>query len=194
MTTVTTAIDLPAAIADAAAAAAGPRQRVDRLQTELHAAIAAGQFDVAHRVQTELQAAREEYAVADASVQALRAGAERVRRDNETAEAEIRAARQRDQATRNLAEARAAEERAQTLMNDAVAAMWEAVAAAQCHLRAAMAAQQSVTAARHGQIAARGALGEWPAGHPGPTPPKANAVSVLTERDPLISALATWSP
>jgi hypothetical protein len=115
------------------------------------------------------------------------------RRARLPASREIAKARQHDQAEHDLGDARAAEQRGLAAIDDALTAMWNALGSAQRFLRAAVAAEHGVNEARRKQIDARGQLGEWPAHHPGSTPARANAASLLAEQDDLVALLARWS-
>jgi hypothetical protein len=194
MTTTTEPMTLSEQLAAAEAAARPARERVAALQAELSAAIGAAEYARAGQLQTVLTSAREALAIAEAAVVALRDGAQRIERQRAEDAQAIEQARQRDQAESDLAAASAAEEHALEQLGDALAAMWNAVGSAQRFHRAALAAEHAVNAARGDQITARARRGDWPSNHPGPTPAKANTASGLAGQDPLVSALARWSP
>jgi hypothetical protein len=189
--------DSPVRLADQLAtaeqAAVAPRHQADLLQTALQTAIAGGQFDEAHRLQTELEIAREVQAVAEAKAAALRDGAARIEQERNQHAQAIVAAQQRDQATRDLAAARGDESRAMQQVQAAIAAMRDSLAAAQHHLREAQAFESSVTDSRYRALQARGQLGEWPAGHPGPALARANGTEALISSDPMVRMLNAWS-
>jgi hypothetical protein len=194
MTTTAEPTNLAEQIAVAEAAAAEHRQRVSAVQAELTWAVETGRYDTASELQTEVAVARDQLIVADAHVAGLHAGKAAAGRDRLAEDQAIAMARQRDQAGRDLQAARDDEARRLGQVTTALTAMWEAIAEAQRQLRRALAYEEAVNAARKRQITARGRLGEWPAGHPGPTPARANQASVLIEQDDLVRQLAARSP
>jgi hypothetical protein len=173
--------------------AARPAQRVSELEAALKAAVVEARFADAQSIQQELAEAREAAVLAEARVSALRAGVARIEHDRSIESRELADARQRHQAEQDLAAARQAEQNGLDQLGGSIAAMYESIAEAQRHFRAAQAAETGVTQARHAQVTARGQLGEWPADHPGPAVARANQATVLQERDALIHALARWS-
>jgi hypothetical protein len=193
MTTTTDAPSLADRLAAAEAAAVEPRNRVSSLQNALTKAVSVGEYDRAAQIQAELVGAREDAATADAAAEALRDAAARIEQQRADDARMVAEARQRAQAERDLETARATERQGLGQLGDALDAMWNAVSSAQRFLRAALAAEHGVSDARRAQITARGQLGEWPAGHPGPTPAKCNTASLLANQDELVSVLARWS-
>jgi DNA repair exonuclease SbcCD ATPase subunit len=194
MTTTTTETpNLAEQLAAAQATAADARQRVSETQAELTRAVDTGRYDLATELQSEVAVARQQAIVADAHVAALHAGKAAAERERLAEDQAIITARQRDQAGRDLQAARDDEARRLSQVTTALEAMWEALAEAQRQLRSATSFEEAVTAARRRQIAARGQLGEWPTGHPGPTPARSNKVAVLIDEDDLVRRLAAWS-
>jgi hypothetical protein len=179
-------------LAAAEHAAAEPGQRAATLQAALKSAIDESRFDDAHRLQAELVAAREASVLAEARVAALRDGAVRLDRERAAAAQELVAAQQRDLATRDLAVARGDESRGAEQVKAALAAMYEAISTAQKHLRAAESFEPAITNARQRVITARGQLGEWPPGHPGPAINISRQVESLKTADPFIRGLSAW--
>ena len=131
----------------------------------------------------------------DAGQQDLaRGAAARLDRERSAGARKLAEAQERDAANRELVGAQGDAAQATSQMNAAIAATREALAAARNQLRAAEAYQGQVTAARSRELQAKGRLGYWPTGHPGPAVLRANAVPVLLDRDPLISALVRQIP
>jgi hypothetical protein len=179
-------------LAAAEQAVVEPRERVQRLRQSLDTAVAAGEYGEAEQLKNQLHAATEDLVIAEAAVRALGEGAVRAEQERTAASRRIAEAQQRAQAERDLEAARAEEQRRLSQMNDAVSALWPAVAEAQQRLQSALAFQDAVAAAQTRQIDARRRLGEF-GNDPGPKAPGANAVSVLVERKPLLTHLAAWS-
>jgi hypothetical protein len=180
-------------LAAAEAAVIAPRQRASELEAELTRAVSLGEYARAEKLKDELHAATEALVIAEAAVRALAEGAARAEQERAAATRQIAEAWLRDQAERDVEAARADETKRTGQMHASVAAMREALAEAQQHLRSATAFQDAVSNARNAQIDARRRRGDWPASHPGPTPCRANEVAVLIEHDELVAALARWS-
>jgi hypothetical protein len=191
--TATTTESLSEQLAAAGQAQAAARARVSGLEAAMTRAISLGEFAEAEQIKVELAAAREAFVTADAAAAALRVGQAEAQRAATADDQMFAEARQRAQAERALEEARTDEARRHEQVSAALEAMWVAVAEAQRQFRAAQAFEEGVNVARGAQLTARGDLGEWPAGHPGPALSRSNRVAALVEHDQLVGVLATWS-
>ena len=179
-------------LAAAEQAAAEPRRRLAELEAEMQAAIGRGQFDLAHQLQSQIEPAREAAAVADAQVGAFRAAADALGQRQAAAAQELADAQARAQAERDLAAAGQDEQQAADRMRASVDDMWAALRTAQQHFRAAVGHEADAAAAGARAIAARGARGDWPAGHPGPTPRRPTGQQALRDQSPLVRELMAW--
>jgi hypothetical protein len=184
----------PARLADELAQAEkdaiGPRQQAAALQARLTAAVSSAQYDEAARIKVELETAREAAAITDARASALRNAAAQLERDRNATDRKLAAAQEHEAAEHAVLAAQTDAAEAAGRMNGELAAMRKSIDEARRHLRAAHSHQRDITGARAREITARGRRGDWPATHPGPSPVRANAVTVLIDRDPVVQALA----
>jgi hypothetical protein len=192
MTVTTTGTTLAGQLRAAETAAVAPQQEVGRLRTALDAAVAEGDFVTADKLQKQLRAAAEQAAIATAAVDALRGAAVRAEQQAADAGRMVEEARQRAGAERVITDANAAEQRAKASLRAAINEMYQHLAAAKRAYLAALPWEGKITAERYRVIQANHALGVYPAGHPGPTPSRANDASRLAETDPLVRALLAW--
>ncbi len=158
---------------------------VQRLEHELAAAIADRAFVRAHKAQQALPRAREEAAIASATVGGLQAAVDRVRQAQAADEEAIEQAKQREQA-RQEHETWAAK------VSEHDAACREELAAAAAGLEAVRASYQAAHA--HGQAAdeAKQQVHRCNVimGHTvGPPPTRSNYARAVIERDPLLAAV-----
>lgn len=138
------------------------------------------------RVNAELAAAREEHAIAAATVTGLAAAMDELDRKRAEDEHALQMQRQRDDARRRLGEARRLEQEALGELDAEVDAMWAALESVKLSFRRGQQLEQAAGQARAEQNLARAVLGEAPPGLRGVAP---NKMSALIEYHPGLQAV-----
>lgn len=177
-------------LAEAEAAESGPRKQVMSLQAAYGAAVAAADHAGAGRLEPQLAEARQELAIAEATVTALRTAQEALSREQAEKARAAELAAQRAGAQERIGEAIAAERLADAEGRDHVKRMYACLRAAVSEFRSAQESEAAVARAQRTVAEQRVLTGELEAAPR--SMPGANFASVLAETDVLIRELLRW--